>query len=176
MKTQLYTSYLWGLNYKPFGTGGFGTQTKYVLNVFMATADYTNPVFQKYAEKIAQHAQVKLHRGMTADNIAGYGLNVDTPDDRRHVFEQIGNLAPSFSRAMSESKLGRWFSWNECCDESLGEFWPANMLLEHHLDLPDEADPGVSGLQFDDLDAAAKAKTPRAQLAALEAASGSRTN
>ena len=26
LKTQLYTSYLWGINYKPFGTGLFGTQ------------------------------------------------------------------------------------------------------------------------------------------------------
>ena len=120
MKTQLYTSFLWGLNYKPFGTGSFGTQKKYVLNVFLATEDYTSAVFEKYGEKIAQHAQVKLHHGIAASSFAGNGLSWDTLDDRRNVFEQFGNLVPSFSTAMSESKLGRWFSWNECCEEALG--------------------------------------------------------
>ena len=28
LKTQLYTSYLWGINYKPFGTGAFSIQKK----------------------------------------------------------------------------------------------------------------------------------------------------
>ena len=28
LKAQLYTSYLWGVNYKPFGTGAFSTQKK----------------------------------------------------------------------------------------------------------------------------------------------------
>ena len=92
MKTQLYTSFLWGLHYKPSGTGSFGTQKKHVLNVFLATEDYMSTVFEKYGERIAQHTQVKLHHGITADSIIGNALNWDTPADRQHIFEQIGEL------------------------------------------------------------------------------------
>ena len=92
MKTQLYTSFLWGLNYKPFGNGSFGTQKKHVLNVFLATEDYLSTVFEKYGERIAQRTQVKLHHGITADSIIGNALNWDTPADRQHIFEQIGEL------------------------------------------------------------------------------------
>ena len=44
------------------------------------------------------------------------------------------------------------------------------MLLEHHL--PGAQDPDLSGLEFDDLEAAANCKTPRAQLSALKAVGG----
>ena len=33
LKAQLYTSYVWGINYKPFGSGRFGTAKKYAVNV-----------------------------------------------------------------------------------------------------------------------------------------------
>ena len=92
MKTQLYTSYLWGLNYNPFGTGSFGTQKKYVLNVFLATEDYTSTLFEKYGERIAQHTQVKLHHGLNADSIMGNSLDWANSAGRQHIFAQIGKL------------------------------------------------------------------------------------
>ena len=75
--------------------------------------------------------------------------------------------------------MGRWFSWNNCAKEQLGEFWVQKMILEDHLDTgpcPSAGrrliDPDEAGIAFDDLEAAARAKTPQAQLAKLKAANG----
>ena len=170
LKTQVYTSFLWGLNYKPFGSGSFGAQKRNVLNVFLGTEDYTSECFRKYGPKIAKHARVKLHHGLLDESVLGRQLPWDTEEDRKLVYNMVPELAPSFAHAMSESKLGRWFSWNECCEESLPEFWVAKMLLEHHL--PGCPDPDESVTQFDDLAGAATKKTPQEELAALRRAGG----
>lgn len=54
LKTQLFTSYLWGVNFKPFGTGEFGSQKRFILNAFMATESPHSDVFQKYGERISR--------------------------------------------------------------------------------------------------------------------------
>ena len=53
LKTQLFTSYLWGVNFKPFGTGEFGSQKKFILDALMATESPHSSVFQKYGERIS---------------------------------------------------------------------------------------------------------------------------
>ena len=90
---------------------------------------------------------------------------------------------------MDLAKMGRWFSWNHCASEQLGEFWIQRMILEDHLEVGSSpcssagqqdrpcssaglVDPDETGVAFDDLQAAAAAKTPQAQLAQLKAANG----
>ena len=34
---------------------------------------------------------------------------------------------------LSMSKLGRWFSWQDCAHEQLPEFFASKMLLEDHV-------------------------------------------
>ena len=154
MKTQLYTSYLWGVNYKPFGTGLFGTQKKQAFNIFLALESVDSPIFRKYGDRIASDA----------------GMPFDTHDERERVFQHLCDIVGSLMQCQDLSKLGRWFSWNGCAREQLGEFWACKMLYEHHL--REERDPDDDPVAFDNLDAAAKAKTPYAELCQLKAANG----
>ncbi len=154
LKTQLYTSHLWGLNYKPFGTGLLGTQKKEALNTFLAAHDAGSLAFRKYGERIAKDA----------------GMSFDSDHDREHVFENLSRIAGSFSQCKELSKLGRWFSWNACAKEQLPEFWACKMLYENHT--KSTCDPDDNPVAFDDLEAAARAKTPYAELAKLKAANG----
>ena len=72
------------------------------------------------------------------------------------------------------SKLGRWFSWNGCAKQQLNEYWACKMLLENHMQGRRDPmqDPDEEPVGFDDLQAAARAKTPAAELAKLKAANG----
>ena len=95
---------------------------------------------------------------------------METRDDQQRLFNRLPLLARSWCQTLDISKLGRWFSWNACADEQLGEFWVSKMLLEHYLG--DSSDPDESPVAFDDLLGASKAKTPQAELARLKAANG----
>ena len=154
LKTQLYTSYLWGVNYKPFGTGLFGTQKMQALNTFVATETADSAIFRKYVDRMARDV----------------GMPCGTPEEREQVFQQLGHIVGSFVRSQEMSKLGRWFSWNGCAHEQLPEYWACKMLYEHHLGA--EQDPDDDPVAFDDLEAAAHAKTPFAELMQLKAANG----
>jgi hypothetical protein len=154
LKAQLYTSYLWGVNYKPFGTGLFGTQKTQALNTFVATETADSTIFRKHMDRIAR--DVRLPCG--------------TLEEREQLFHQLPQILGSFVRSESLSKLGRWFSWHACAEQQLPEYWAAKMLYEHHLSA--ENDPDDDPVAFEDLEAAARAKTPFAELMQLKAANG----
>jgi hypothetical protein len=154
LKTRLFTSYLWGINQKPFGTGLFQSEKKHVLNVFLATCSIDTPVWRKYLARIAR----------------AVGTVVTTREDEQALFDRLPVLARSWCLSLEISKLGRWFSWNSCAQEQLDEFWIGKMLLEFHLE--GVRDPDEHPVAFDDLLGAARAKTPQAELAKLKAANG----
>ena len=127
-------------------------------------------VFRKYADRIARALNRQL----------------DTQEDYIELFYGIPELTRSFRRALDVAKMGRWFSWNGCAQQQLPEFYIQKMLLEHHLQPcgpcssagSDESgkaglcDPDDCNTAFDDLEGAANAKTPQAQLAAVKAVNG----
>ena len=154
LKTRLFSSYLWGINQKPFGTGLFQSEKKHVLNVFLATCSIDTPVWRKYVARIAHSV----------------GTVVATREDEQALFDRLPVLARSWCLSLDISKLGRWFSWNSCAHEQLDEFWISKMLLEFHLE--GMRDPDEHPVAFDDLLGAARAKTPQAELAKLKAANG----
>ena len=162
LKTRIFSAHLWSLNYKPWGTGLFGTQKKQLLNIFMATQSSSSAVFRKYAPRIAETLDRQL----------------ETEDDYDTLFDDLPFLARSFNAAMDLAKVGRWFSWNSCARDQLGEYWVQKMILEDHLGVGSPCasaglvDPDESDIPFDDLLAASKAKTPQAQLAQLKAVNG----
>ena len=162
LKTRIFSAHLWSLNYKPWGTGLFGTQKKQLLNIFMATQGPSSPIFRKYAPRIAETLDRQL----------------ETEEDYTALFDDLPFLARSFTAAMDVAKMGRWFSWNSCARDQLGEFWVQKMILEDHLGVGSpcasagQRDPDETENPFDDLLAAAKAKTPQAELAQLKAANG----
>ena len=57
-KAMLYSSYLWSLNYKPFGSGGFSSLKNRLLTTFLATETCESLIFQKYSSLIAQDSQM----------------------------------------------------------------------------------------------------------------------
>lgn len=157
LKTQLFSSYIYGLNYKPFGAGGFSQLKNRLLVVFLATEDVHSDIWLKYCHKIASDFQMPLV----------------TEADHAALWEAVACL-PSFHQKLSFPKMGRWFSWNNCAAEQMVEFHATKMLFEHHLDNPIDPDIACS---FDGDRAAlennaGKAKTPAAELAALKSASG----
>ncbi len=115
LKCPLYTSFVWGLNYKPFGTGVFRQEKKAFLDFFLAGETVDSPIFRKYAADIAEDLE----------------LPCMTEEDVRAVFGALAAL-PSFVSKASLPKLGRWFSWNAVCKEQLREFSALRMLLDHH--------------------------------------------
>ena len=97
------------------------------------------------------------------------GPVVSTREEEEALFDRLPDLARSWSAALDISKLGRWFSWNGCAKEQLGEYWISKMLLELQEGMQD---PDEHPVAFDDLLGASRAKTPQAELAALKAANG----
>ena len=153
LKTRIFSAHLWSLNYKPWGTGLFGTQKRQLLNSFMATQSPASPVFRRYAPRIAE----------------ALGRSLDTPEDYTSLFDDLPFIARSFQLALNVVKMGRWFSWNDCARVQLPEFFIQKMLLEHHLDAGPCAsagqdakiqDPDDGEAAFDDLKGAARANTP----------------
>ena len=118
-------------------------------------ASAQSSVFRKYAPAIAHDV----------------GMSLDTEQDYVDLFDAVPHLALSFRRTLDVARMGRWFSWNTCAHQQLREFWVAKMILAQHLD-GSVVDPDEAAVGFDDLEGAARAKTPQAELAALKAANG----
>ena len=154
LKTQVFSTYLWCVNQKPFGTGTFLTQKNNLLNVFMATNGIDSPVFQRYVDRIARDL----------------GMPCETDAEKQLVFDAIVPNAKSFQLSGEIPKMGRWFSWNASAHQHLPEFWIMRMVLEDQFD--DILDPDEAEIAFSNLLGAAKAKTPQAELSALKAANG----
>ena len=98
------------------------------------------------------------------------GPVVSTREEEQALFDRLPDLARSWCASLDISKLGRWFSWNGCAKEQLGEYWISKMRLEFHQE--GMQDPDEHPVAFDDLLGALRAKTPQAELAALKAANG----
>ena len=87
---RIFSAHLWSLNYKPWGTGLFGTQKKQLLNMFMATQSPFSRIFRKYAPRIA----------------AALGRQLETEEDYIMLFGDLPFLARSFSVALDVAKIG----------------------------------------------------------------------
>lgn len=156
LKAQLYTGHIWSMNFKPFGTGLLSTKKKEALEYFLETTQEDSPVFMKYGPLIARD----------------HGMRFETACDRSRLYQHLPNLATSFIHSKEMCKLGRWFSWNDCAKQQLGEFWVAKMLIEHFLASDGSQNTDETIVAFDNLDHVARKKTPQAELQALKSANG----
>ncbi len=50
---MLHTTFLFNLNYGPFGSGTWFQEKREMLNLFLEHESLDSPIFQKYAEMIA---------------------------------------------------------------------------------------------------------------------------
>ena len=124
-KAMLYSSYLWSLNYKPFGSGGFSSLKNRLLATFLATETCESQIFQKYTSLIAEDFEM-------------------SSDDLQMLWQEVAAM-PSFHRKQSLPKQGRWFSWNQAAEEQLKEFHASRMIFEHHCGGVNETDPDLLG-------------------------------
>jgi hypothetical protein len=153
LKTQLFSSHIWGANSKPFGTGLFGDLKKRILNVFLDRHGVDSLLFRKYGRKIA----------------ADFNMPFGTDEQKTAVYKKVGTC-PSFLGQMVTIKLGRWFSWNATAKDMMQEFNSTRMLLESFLSETDTAEE--DSIAFDDLNADGRRSTPAAQLQVLRKAGG----
>ena len=71
---------------------------------------------------------------------------------------------------LSLPKLGRWFSWNDCAEEQIFEFWVSKMILEaKFLTLED---PDNDATSFEDINSVGRARSAAAELAAMRKLGG----
>ena len=66
LKTQLYTSYIWSVNYKPLpALGNYGTVKKCILDSFLSPARHTikSDLFRKYGPRIVSNFNQKPPEG-----------------------------------------------------------------------------------------------------------------
>ena len=116
MKCQIYTTYIFGLNLRPFGSGSFGDQKKRLIKIFKALNTPDGELFMKHGHLIAHDLSMPF----------------ETAAERLAVWNELDQL-PSFARALEHPKLSRWFSWNGACKQQLKEFNTLRMVFEYHL-------------------------------------------
>ena len=115
LSAQLHSSYIFALNYKPFGSGGFHQQKKDMMEKFVSTTSPGNSsLWDAFREKIARD----LGRELSGDE---------------HEIENMLADVDSFMKKGSLVKSSRWFSWNQLCHEQLHEFHVLKMLLADYF-------------------------------------------
>jgi len=154
-KAAVFSSYIWNLSAKPWGSGWFGTVLQRALNIWCMNTDVHNARFQKYLPRIAE----ELGRPYT------------TLEEQQAIYHYVCEL-PSLKLRGEISKHGRWFSWNASAKTHLPHFSATKMIIEQYLEGPGQPldDPDAGGndtLQgFGDVEAAARA-TPQATITKL---------
>ncbi|CAE7405764.1 unnamed protein product [Symbiodinium sp. CCMP2592] len=94
LKAQLHSSYIFAMNYKPFGSGAFYQQKKDMLESFVScTSPRRSSLWDAFREKIAYD----LGRELSGDE-----------HEIEHMLADVGLV-----------KSSRWFSWNQLCCEQL---------------------------------------------------------
>ena len=114
LKTQLHSSYIFGLNYKPFNTGLFHEQKKTMLEAFLESHNISSDLWQEFRERIA------------------FDFGQTNVINDRLLFEAVTELE-SFKNKGTLIKPSRWFSWNQCCEEFLPEFHTLKMLAKYEF-------------------------------------------
>ena len=126
LKTKLWTSYLFGLNNRPFGSGGNATLKRRMLELFQACETVGSGIFKKYLPRTAK----------------AWNMPYDTAEEQQQVFNRVLEMR-SFVHKLSQPKMQNWFAWNKCAYEQLPEFHPTKMIFESQLE--GEPDPDDCG-------------------------------
>jgi hypothetical protein len=122
VKTKLWSSYLFSLNKRPFGSGAFGTAKSRLLETFRDHVDIHSRVFLKYLPRLSRQ----------------WGMPMETESQRQDILDRIC-MMPSFTRHMAHPKLQNWFAWNKCTHDQLDEFFGSKCIFESELG--QQADP-----------------------------------
>ena len=164
--TQVFTTYLWTLNEKPFNSKQIRVLKRTILNSFVEHETPAGPYFQKYGELIAQ----------------SLGWRFSSDKDKKELWKLLPELAMNESKDLAKdlphltkwsftetpdfSKLSSWYSWNRAAKSQIPEFYATKMLFEWHLAFDKKKhveDPDDNLTDFTDLKEAGKVKDPQGQ-------------
>ena len=76
LKAQIYSSHVWTLNMKPFGSKTCGTMKRRIMSSFLMCENYEGALFNKYCGRIG----------------SVLGLPCNTPDQKKAVWEALSNF------------------------------------------------------------------------------------
>ena len=115
-KTKLWSSYLFSLNKRPFGSGAFGTAKSRLLECFIEKRDIHSRIFRKYLARLSKQ----------------WGMPMETEEQQQLIFNRVCSM-PSFEKHMAHPKLQNWFAWNRCCYDQLEEYYGSKCVFESEL-------------------------------------------
>lgn len=114
LQSQLHSNYLWGLAYRPYGTGHFQEHKKRFLEVMLRRESWsTCQLFHEMWEDIRTD------------------LGMDPLSSMETVWNQLAECR-TFHVKGTCPKLGRWFSWQNAAEEQLPEFHVLKLVLAYH--------------------------------------------
>ena len=141
-KTKLWSSYIYGLNNRPFGSGANYTLKEGLLNLFSEVESPTSPHFLRYVTKIGKDLDMPSR----------------SPADHEQIFNAILEMK-SFKQKLGQPKVSNWFAWNGMAEVQIPELNATKCVLGSVY--TDEEDPDLDG-SFD-----APTSDPRSQLQAI---------
>jgi len=112
-KAKLWSAYLYGLNNRPFGKGGFFTLKERCLSIFTMGHDARSPTVQKHMSRVAK----------------SFKMQCDTPAEQERVFNKM-LLMKSFNQKLGQPKVSNWFAWNSCAEVHIPEFAATKCIFE----------------------------------------------
>ena len=104
-KAKSWSSYLYGLNNRPFGSGSAHTLKERILDIFQINESVDSEIFQKYVARIGK----------------GFDMPVDTRADQQRIFNDISELS-SFKHELGQPKFSNWFAWNAMAHVQMRKF------------------------------------------------------
>lgn len=115
LQAQMHSTYLWGLAYRPFGTGAFMEQKRRMLQVMMMreTPDTCIP-FRGLWEQIKDD------------------LDMGDSATAQDVWQALPDL-DGFHCKQTLPKVSRWFSWNQSAEEQLPFFHALKLVLAYEF-------------------------------------------
>ena len=122
LKAKLWSTYLFGLNNRPFGSGVNYTKKRRLLELFEELESPASTVFMRYVSNIGREM----------------GLPSDTTEEQSRIFQACCNL-PSFTQKLEQPKVSNWFAWHTMAEKLIPEFYATKALYASLY--PNERDP-----------------------------------
>lgn len=136
LQAQMYSQYLWAVSYRPYNNSGFHEDKIRCLEVMLAREEPESfELFHEFWETIRDDLQMPASSTM------------------QDVWRKIPTTE-TFASKMTLPKLGRWFSWNQACEEQLSSWHILKMVLAYHF-WDKDMDPDVAAKKRE-LDAIAR--------------------
>ena len=125
-KTKLWSSYLLGLNNRPFNSGANSALKARLLELFMLQGPIDKPIFTKYLNRLSK----------------AWGMPCDTLEDKELILARLAELR-SFTHKLGSPKASNWFAWHkQMYEHGLDDFYATKMIFEDQL--PNEPDPDAN--------------------------------